>query len=254
VPIRFTGNDRASSIVAVAKTTESDTKPGKPPSTVKVALAFAGFFAVFGLLLFWPAGRLDWGAGWLYLAVLTINMAINYVSLRRWNPELIEHRMRLGKGTETWDKIWMGLFAPAFASVYVVAGLDAGRFGWSAMSVWLWPVGLALFLTGTVLLTWSMVVNPFFEKTVRIQTERGHQVIDTGPYRFVRHPGYVGVFGWLLSAPLLLGSWGAFFPSILAIAALVVRTALEDRTLRNGLTGYTEYTARVRFRLIPKVW
>jgi protein-S-isoprenylcysteine O-methyltransferase Ste14 len=161
------------------------------------------------------------------------------------------HQLRL---RATWDKIWLAVFSPVFAAVYVVAGLDAGRFGWSEMPTWLWPVGLALFLPGTLLFSWSMGVNPFFEKTVRIQTERGHRVIDTGPYRFVRHPGYSGFLGWILSAPLLLGSWWAFLPSVLSIAALVVRTALEDRTLREELPGYTDYAARIRYRLIPKVW
>ncbi len=99
-----------------------------------------------------------------------------------------------------------------------------------------------------------MGVNPFFEKTVRIQTERGHRVIDTGPYRFVRHPGYLGFCGWMLSTPLLLGSWWAFVPALLSILALVIRTTLEDRTLHNELTGYREYARRVHYRLIPRVW
>jgi protein-S-isoprenylcysteine O-methyltransferase Ste14 len=194
---------------------------------LRIALAIGGGLGAFGALLFLPAGRLDWVAGWLYLVIVSINTAINYAYVRRRNPELIEHRMRFGKGTKTWDKIWLGLFTPIFLTVYVVAGLDAGRFGWSAMPLWLWPVGLALFLPGTMLVSWSTGVNPFFEKTVRIQTERGHRVVDTGPYRFVRHPGYVGFFGWILSAPLLLGSWWAFLPSILSVVALVVRTALR---------------------------
>jgi protein-S-isoprenylcysteine O-methyltransferase Ste14 len=99
-----------------------------------------------------------------------------------------------------------------------------------------------------------MGVNPFFEKTVRIQTERGHRVIDTGPYRFVRHPGYLGFFGWGLSTPLLLGSWWAFLPALLSMVSLVIRTALEDRTLREELAGYREYASKVRYRLIPGIW
>jgi protein-S-isoprenylcysteine O-methyltransferase Ste14 len=227
---------------------------GRRPSQLRVALAFAGMFWGFGALLFLPAGRLDWPAGWLYLAIVMIYMAINYAYLSRKNPELIASRMRLGKGTKTWDKIWMGGFMPVYIAVFVVAALDAGRFGWSPMSPFLWPVGLALFLPGAMLLSWSMGVNPFFEKTVRIQTERGHRVIDTGPYRFVRHPGYVGIVGWILSAPLMLGSWWAFLPAVLTVVALVVRTGLEDRTLREELSGYTEYAARVRYRLVPKLW
>jgi protein-S-isoprenylcysteine O-methyltransferase Ste14 len=104
------------------------------------------------------------------------------------------------------------------------------------------------------MLTWSMVVNPFFEKTVRIQTDRGHHVIDTGPYAYVRHPGYVGFTGWMISAPLLLDSSWAFVPALLAVVGIAIRTALEDRTLRAELPGYAEYAARVRFRLIPGVW
>jgi len=113
---------------------------------------------------------------------------------------------------------------------------------------------LVLFIPGAALFTWSMAVNPFFEKTVRIQTERGHRVIDTGPYHVVRHPGYVGFFGWSLSVPLLLGSWWAFLPAFAAAIGIVIRTALEDRTLRAELTGYEEYATRVRYRLIPGVW
>jgi protein-S-isoprenylcysteine O-methyltransferase Ste14 len=99
-----------------------------------------------------------------------------------------------------------------------------------------------------------MGVNPFFEKTVRIQTERGHYVIDTGPYRFIRHPGYLGFLGWCLSTPLFLGSWWSLLPALLCIAALAVRTRLEDRTLHQELSGYREYAGRVRYRLIPGIW
>ncbi len=238
----------------MSKAPERRTVPGKPPSSVRIALAFAGFLAIFGLLLFGSAGRVDWFAGWLYLAILTINAGANYAYLRRVNPALIEHRIRLGKGTETWDKIWLAVFSPVFVAVYVVAGLDAGRLEWSAMPAWLWLAGLALFVPGALLFSWSMGVNPFFEKTVRIQSERGHRVIDSGPYRLVRHPGYSGFLGWIVSAPLLLGSWWAFLPAVLSIVLLVVRTALEDRTLRDGLPGYGVYAARIRYRLLPKVW
>ena len=210
--------------------------------------------ALIAVTLFLPAGRWDWTAGWLYLAVFAMNLIINYTFVRVRNPELIEHRMRFGAGTKGWDKVWMVVFTPIFLTVYVVAALDAGRYGWSDLPDALWPIGFALFLAGTMLFSWSMGVNPFFEKTVRIQTERGHRVIDTGPYRYVRHPGYVGFFGWILSAPLLLGSWWAFLPAIISVVAVVVRTALEDRTLRDELPGYPDYARRVRFRLIPHVW
>jgi protein-S-isoprenylcysteine O-methyltransferase Ste14 len=139
-------------------------------------------------------------------------------------------------------------------SIYIVAGFDAVRFAWSDMAFDWWWLGLAVHVAGAWLFGWSMGVNPFFEKTVRIQTERGHRVIDSGPYGFVRHPGYLGFMGWGVAVPLLLGSWWAFLPVLLAMVGIVVRTALEDLTLREELEGYQAYTTRVRYRLIPGVW
>lgn len=225
-----------------------------PVSTSRIALVSLAGLALFALLLFAPAGKPDWTAGWLYLGLMIATFSLNYAWLRRRNPELIEHRMRMGKGTRTWDLVWMGLFTPLFIAIYVVAGFDAVRYGWSDMPDWLWSIGLLVFLPGHVLLAWSMGVNPYFEKTVRIQAERGHHVIDSGPYRIVRHPGYLGMMGWLLATPLLLCSWWAFVPVLLAAASLVVRTALEDRMLRDELVGYTAYAGRVRYRLIPGLW
>jgi protein-S-isoprenylcysteine O-methyltransferase Ste14 len=218
-----------------------------------VGLAVAGMGVFFAALLFVPAGRLDWALGWIYVAIVLVDVGINWACLQRWNPELIEHRMRFGQWTKTWDKVWGVLFAPVMLAIYVAAGLEA-RDGVPGLPVAVWPLGLAVFAPGAAVLTWSMVVNPFFEKTVRIQTERGHRVIDTGPYAFVRHPGYVGFAGWIISAPLLLASAWSVVPSVLALVGLVIRTALEDRTLHAELPGYSEYAARVRFRLIPGVW
>lgn len=224
------------------------------PKTLRLVIAVAAAVAVFTVIILWPAGRPDWVAGWLYVGIVTLYFLVNVAYLERVNPELIEARMRMGKGTKRWDIVWGIIFGPILLAVYVVAGLDAIRFEWSVMSPLLWPIGLILFVLGAALFSWSMGVNPFFEKTVRIQAERGHRVIDTGPYAFVRHPGYVGFFGWCLSAPLLLGSWWAFVPAILSVAGLVIRTALEDRTLRQELEGYAAYSERVRYRLLPGIW
>jgi len=228
--------------------------PISQPSGLRIAASAVVGTILFAALLFLAAGRLDWPAGWIYLVVVVSTLAANYIYLDRKNPELIAHRMRIGKGTKTWDMVWMWLFTPAFCSVYLVAGLDAGRFGWSDMPVWLWGLGLTLYVPGMLFNAWAMGVNPFFEKTVRIQHERGHRVIDSGPYAFVRHPGYVGFTAWLLSAPLMLGSWWAYVPALLAVGSLFVRTALEDRTLREELPGYGDYARRVRSRLLPGVW
>lgn len=223
-------------------------------SWIRLVLGMIVAAGLFAAVLLWPAGRLDWTAGWSYLLLFLATMLVSLVYLLRVNPEVVEHRMQIKKGTKRWDIVWSVLFAPLFLAMYVVAGFDAVRFGWSNMPLQLWPMGAVLWLLGNALFTWSMGVNPYFEKTVRIQTERGHHVIDTGPYALIRHPGYLGFFGWALSTPLLLGSWWALVPALLSIASLVVRTGLEDRTLREELGGYQEYAGRVRYRLVPGIW
>ena len=223
-------------------------------NAILLPIAVVGTVAAFAVLVFWPAGRLGWLAGWLYVGIVAVTFLVNAIYIKRVNPELIEARMRIGKGTKRWDFVWGAFFGPALLAIYVVAGFDAIRFEWSTMSPVFWPIGLILFVPGAALFAWSMGVNPFFEKTVRIQSERGHRVIDTGPYAHVRHPGYLGFFGWCLSAPLLLGSWWAFVPAILSVVLLTVRTALEDRTLREDLEGYEAYSQRVPNRLLPGIW
>lgn len=224
------------------------------PSTPTIIAAFASAIALIGALIFWPAGTFAWPAGWLYVALVFTNFVGNMLYLKRVNPELIEARMHVGPGTKHWDMVWGFAFGPLFCAIYVIAGFDAVRFAWSNMPAGWALIGLLIFLPGTVLFSWAMGVNPFFEKTVRIQTERGHRVIDTGPYAFVRHPGYLGFLGWALSAPLLLGSYWAFIPALASVIAIAVRTALEDRTLTAELAGYAEYAQRVRYRLVPGIW
>lgn len=222
--------------------------------TIRLLIASVASLGFFAALVFWPAGTLHWLQGWLYFGLGSASWLITFAWLQRVNPEVIEHRVQFKKGTKPWDQLWFVFFIPAFIAIFVVAGFDAVRYEWSTMPGWLWLPGLAIWIPANVLFTWAMGVNPFFEKTVRIQTERGHHVIDTGPYRIVRHPGYLGLFGWCLSTPLFLGSWWALLPALLVIASLVIRTVLEDRTLNQELTGYREYASRVRYRLIPGVW
>jgi len=231
------------------------TRPDSQPSIPTALVALAVWAEVFVLagLVFVLARRVGWTLGWIYVGIFAATLAINLACLLRWNPALIRRRARLGKETKTWDKVWLVLFAPVVMAVFVVAVLEAHA-GVARAAGAAWLLGLAVFVPAWALATWSMVANPFFEKTVRIQTEHGHRVIDTGPYAYVRHPGYVGFVGWMLSTPLLLASTWAFVPALLAVVLLVIRTALEDRTLRAELPGYAEYAARVRFRLIPRVW
>ena len=232
----------------VEKRTNSQTTMPK----IIVGLAIAAVFVVTGLV-FVLARRLGWTLGWIYVGIMVATLTINLACLLRWNPELIRRRMRVSKFTKTWDKVWAVLFGLAVIAIYVVAVMEAqGRVLSAPGTVWL--IGIAIYAIGWSLAIWSMVVNPFFEKTVRIQTDHGHRVIDTGPYALMRHPGYVGFAGWMLSTPLLLASTWAFVPALITVVLFVIRTAFEDNTLHAELPGYAEYATRVRFRLIPGVW
>ncbi len=184
---------------------------------------------------------------WLIYGVLTVPYLVVV------NHDVIEARMWPGKGTESWDWVWSAVFFPLSLGVFVVAWLDVDS-GGTPLPLWTWPLGVVLFVLGGGMFTRAMGENPFFEKTVRIQTERDHHVINTGPYRVVRHPGYVGMEAWILSFPLLLTSAWALLPAVLAMISLGVRAAFEDRTLQEKLPGYADYAQRVRFRLIPGVW
>jgi len=220
----------------------------------RVGLGFLSF-TLFIVAFFLVAGRWDWVAGWAYLGLLTLGQGACALFLWRKDPELIRRRGTLGEGTRPWDKALLGLFGLSYLGVPIVGALDASRNGWSSMPGGFWALGLGMYAFFTLFTTWAMAVNTHFEKTVRIQTDRDHRVIDTGPYRIVRHPGYVGtILGFLLSPPFLLLSWWAFAPAAAASLVLVLRTALEDRFLQNELQGYAEYAKRVRYRLVPGVW
>ena len=220
------------------------------PGHVAVALGL-GFVLAGGVFVL--AHRFGWTVGWIYVSWMIGGLVLNLVCLLTWNPALIARRAWPGPGTKRWDVVWSVASTPVWIALFVVAALEL-RAGPPRVPGPLWLLGIALLIPGWAIILSSMVVNPFFEKTVRIQTERGHRVIDTGPYARVRHPGYVGFAAWLLATPLLLACRWAWIPAALGVASLWIRTVLEDRTLRAELAGYDAYATRVRFRWIPGVW
>ncbi|MCA9648904.1 MAG: isoprenylcysteine carboxylmethyltransferase family protein [Myxococcales bacterium] len=211
--------------------------------------------AIWLVLFLVAAGTVRVWAAWAYLGLGVALAVVNFLVVAPRNPEVIVARSRgAQKGTKGFET-WFGLvFGIAFLALPVVAGLDAVRFGWSHLPEWLVWVGLGVVVLGNVPIVAAMVVNPHLEKTVRIQEDRGHRVIDTGAYAIVRHPMYVGTLLQQLAVPLVLGSAWAFVPAAVVLAAMVGRTALEDRTLRAELPGYEEYTKRTRARLLPGIW
>jgi protein-S-isoprenylcysteine O-methyltransferase Ste14 len=213
-----------------------------------------GSMAVMGAVLFLSAGRLDWIAAWLYLGLNLFIVGTIGLYVAHRNPDVINERGKIGKNIKSWDKIIMLLYTFTMFGLFVVAGFDAVRFGWSSLNVAGQAVGVLGYVLSMAITYWAMLSNPFLATTVRIQEERGHQVATTGPYQVVRHPMYVGVILMWLSTALVLGSLWALVPAVFMALLFVVRTVLEDRLLQAELPGYAAYAQRVRRRLIPGVW
>ncbi len=209
---------------------------------------------IMGAALFWPAGRLDWWQAWAALAVMLAWSIATAIVILRYNPALLAERLGPRKGAKGWDTAILSGMGLLQLARYILAGLDQ-RYGWSGAFPPAVPLAaLALCLLGYALVTWATASNAFFSQIVRIQSERGHAVATGGPYRYVRHPGYAGAILYELAAPFLLGSWAALLPSLLCALLLILRTALEDRTLQAELPGYADYARQTRGRLIPGVW
>jgi protein-S-isoprenylcysteine O-methyltransferase Ste14 len=217
-------------------------------------LSLGVFFIVLGVLMFLPAGDIRWAKGWLFLLVFFALTVPSVIYLWRTNPEIFVARSKIHAGTKRWDKVLMAFLFFSLTAIFIVAGFDAARFHWSSVPPWLIVLGYILLSICFFLSVWAESVNKFAEPSVRIQTERGHKVIDTGPYAIVRHPMYLGALFFLAGIPLALGSFWALIPAAAATVVLVVRTILEDRMLQKELTGYKDYAARVRYRLIPGIW
>ena len=220
----------------------------------RAILTVGGFLVLLGVATFLPAGDLRWVKGWLFLLVFLVLMAAAIVYLWYTNPDIFVARSRIHAGTKGWDKALPPFLLLSFVAIFPIAGFDAGRFHWSSVPAWLIVLGYILLGVGFFLSIWVYRVNKFAEPGVRIQTERGHKVIDTGPYAIVRHPLYLVALLMSGGIPLALGSLWALVSSAFGALVLVVRTVLEDRTLQEELEGYKEYTRRVRYRLIPGVW
>jgi len=212
------------------------------------------FFVVIAASLFLAAGRINWIWAWVYLGICLVSVLINGSIMLRTNPETVAERGQ-PQETEGWDKIVGGLWgATIYFALPLVAGLDV-RFDWTKGFSVAWHVtGAVMLAIGLGLSSWAMIANAYFSTAVRIQDDRGHSVCDTGPYRFVRHPGYVGFILQSISVPLLLGSSWALIPGIIAMVLMIIRTSLEDRMLQAELPGYKDYVKKIRYRLVPGIW
>lgn len=222
----------------------------------KVKLLIKGFVTnlVFSAILFICAGRINYTQGWIFLSANILATLMNYFTIHK-NSELINERSKPGEGIKSWDKLLLGLSALIYVIIIVLAGLDSGRFLWTPNFNWSISIsGVILMIIGQILFLTARSQNIFFSTVVRIQKERGHVVCDTGLYKIVRHPGYLGMIISLMGLPLITTSIWSIIPTLIAIILLLIRTSLEDKTLINELDGYVEYTKKTRNKLIPLVW
>lgn len=210
--------------------------------------------SIIGVVLFVSSGDLAWWPAWIYMIFLVFGTILPLAGPFRLDEGLIEERMSRKPGAKRWDRYFVALVGIFTIAELIVPGLDH-RLKWSLpQPMWKLLFGLALVILGTAGLIWAMRANRFFSAIIRIQQDRGHQVVDTGPYRIVRHPGYAFLCLRAFGLPLLFGSNPAFIVAGLYMAMFVVRTVLEDRVLQKELIGYKVYSEQVTWKLVRGIW
>ncbi|HEX3007296.1 MAG TPA: isoprenylcysteine carboxylmethyltransferase family protein [Bacteroidales bacterium] len=217
---------------------------------IKQMLGTCLFFAV----IFISAGHFCYWQGIVYVLIGIVMLVLNYTILRL-DPDLLSERSKPGEGVKKWDKMILGFSFLSTIGMYVVAGLDSGRYHWSpSFHYGVYLSGMLLTALGQLIFLIAQKQNKFFSSTVRIQTDRGHTVCESGLYKIVRHPAYMGSFIQATGFPMLFGSLWSIIPVSVSIVLLLLRTYLEDHVLKDELAGYSDYALKTRFRLIPYVW
>jgi protein-S-isoprenylcysteine O-methyltransferase Ste14 len=214
-----------------------------------------GLFMLFALALFLPAGILTWFAGWLYL-VLFFGFFIGVnIWLFKHNPGLLKERMSLGRSDQKgWDKLLFPLLLILPFAWLVFISLDAVRFHWSPVPAWLQVIGVIVLMFSFFLFFLTFRENSYLSTVVRIQKDRGHTVVSTGPYHYVRHPMYSAFLPFVVGTSLLLGSGYGVILGLIFVSMVARRAVLEENTLQEELQGYSDYMAQVKYRLIPYIW
>jgi len=226
----------------------------QPKLFIRYAVRESMGIVIMAVALFWSAGTTDWWAAWAALAVMLAWTVATAIVILRFNPDLLAERLGPRKGAKAWDTAIMSLLGLTQLARYIVAGLDQ-RYGWTGgLPFAAQIVAFAMCVLGYALVVWATASNAYFSQIVRIQSERGHAVATNGPYHTVRHPAYLGAILYELAVPVLLASWPALLISGLSVILLILRTALEDRTLQGELSGYMDYARQVPCRLLPGIW
>jgi protein-S-isoprenylcysteine O-methyltransferase Ste14 len=224
--------------------------------TQKMAKILQTIFSLILLLVlfFLPAGTLNWPEAWIFIGLFLLYTTAAVWWMKKNDPELYRERSSRRKDIKKWDKKILFIYTLLLISQLIISGLDAVRFGWSHVPISVKILAFFIYVPAMSFGLSAMVHNSYLSQYIRIQEDRGHQVCSTGPYRWVRHPMYVGVIMVFLCTPLALGSLWSYIPAGLIIILFVIRTDLEDKTLQQELTGYLEYSEQVKYRLIPGIW
>jgi protein-S-isoprenylcysteine O-methyltransferase Ste14 len=221
----------------------------------KLIARFISGLVFIGAILFGTAGTFDWPEAWIYIVIQFGWAAALAVWLWNHDPELLKERLKfMKKSAKGWDKILTFASLPFYIPYMVIPGFDAVRYQWSHVPVWVKVICFILVAASFIWITLVIKENTFLSRFVEIQEARGHKVITTGPYRFVRHPMYSGITILLLSLPAALGSFFALIPAAFCIIFTIIRTGLEDITLHKELEGYVEYAQKTKYRLFPGIW
>ncbi len=221
----------------------------------KRAVQVLGSMFLLMAVFFLSAGRVDLPRAWFFFGLYFISLLFNIVIFLKFNPEVIRVRSETKwEEMKRWDKLFTVLYIIFVFIIFIVCGLDVGRFQLSSTGMEFLVGGVIIFVVGWGVVVWAMVENKFFETTARIQKEREQRVVSTGPYAIVRHPGYTGMILYYGCAPFIIGSLYGLIPALLLAIVFIFRTYFEDRMLYKELSGYKEYAKKVRYRLVPFIW
>lgn len=222
---------------------------------IKYLLKPFSWTLLMAIVFFLAAGRLNVSRAWFAFATHFLGAIVGGTLMWAFAPALANQRASAREGTRSWDKLVLLIyFVLVLVVIPVTAGLDVGRYRWSQLGGDCAAAGIALYVAFFFLFHWAMLSNDYFEGTARIQNDRGHRVIKKGPYRFVRHPGYVAIIFAGFADPFIIGSLYALIPGVLAAVVTIIRTVLEDRMLCDELAGYAEYAQTTKYRLLPGIW
>jgi len=221
----------------------------------KLIARFISGLIVIGAILFGTAGTFSWPEAWVCIVIQFGWSAVLTVWLWSHDIELLKDRLKfMKKSAKGWDKVLTFVSMPFYIPYLVIPGLDAVRYQWSHVPVGMKVICFLLVTASFIWISWIMKENTYLSRFVEIQEDRGHKVITTGPYRFVRHPMYIGATILLLALPVALGSLYALIPAAFCIIIMIIRTSLEDKTLHRELDGYVEYAQKTKYRLLPGIW